>query len=345
MATIIGNWVRMATTPPFASGVWFTGTAIPVFQADPSAASDGTNGFVFLDAGTEFRAYRYSPATDSWSLSTAPNSPAANSPRVPTFGRKGTWAEYSGTLAYIGGGNDPFGASDAVWTWNPSTNAWARVYSGASASNGFGYSGSLRVGSSFYIAGTLDVSGSFSSNVLVRRLRRFDTATNTMTALASVPSTIGFYPASPVMGEVGGKILSTAAVSPTTSPATSSTYIIEYDPATNTWASLASTTMTNASCWWASGVCDGSGLIVTGGAATTKTGTGGPWVPLTEQGTTARYDRTSNAWTIGGTVQPTPRAASARWTTGSPGTQTLYTVGGRTGLTATYYTNNQRYQV
>lgn len=233
----------------------------------------------------------YDPATDAW---------ATKAP-MPTSRAVGGGAVIDGKLYVVGGwlnsdSNTPTGVLEV---YDPVTNTWATR---APMPTPRGSMAVAAIGGKLYVTG-----GRGPCCTQYAQLEIYDSATNTWTAGAPLPTARETVAAAAVGGKlyvVGGNIL-------VPGPAHAQSDVVEaYDPATDTWASLAA--MPTARAGAAAGVLGGSIHVVGGSNATSGA------LAVHEA-----YDPVANAWTSQAPM-PTGRRVAAADVVG----ERLYVVGG-----------------
>lgn len=163
----------------------------------------------------------YNPSTNSWQQ-------RASMPEAITHAASLT---INGEAWLFGGyvGKDPGPATKRVYIYNPNSNSWRR---GPDMPFSRGAAAAARLGDNVYVFGgrnldrTYDVAPTFAFNL----------KTNTWSTKANLPNPRNHLAAA----EIGGKIYAIGGQHREASKAVNQRSVHRYDPATNTWSSVAS---------------------------------------------------------------------------------------------------------
>ena len=288
-----GYLVEFEPAPtPAPSGAWTTKAPVSVASNGPSVGA--INGLVYAVAGwnnNQGSALRvYDPATNTWT---------EKAPR-PNIGSDKSHGAIKGVL-YEAGGTDCCVVVNSVFAYDPATNSWSTK---AAMPTKRSRAASGVIGDKLYVAGGHDFSG--NTLVLKANLETYDSASNSWTTLAAMPtarSAAGAGVVNGILYVVGGAI-GTSATTPVDT-------VEAYDPATNTWSTKAPMPTPRHMVGVA---VIGNILYAIGGHGPNS----GNFVTTVEA-----YDPATNTWSTKETM-PTPRAHFGIAEVGG----TIYVIGG-----------------
>lgn len=291
-------------------GTWSLEVPLTTARSSPAAAVIGGKFYVFNGYGP----------TDGvpWTPQTQIYDPAANQWSAGTPAPVGFWATAAtalGKVYFFGAATDCGSPHGQIYIFNPAANAWATAGFPAPRCS---VAAAAIDGKIYVVGGWRNFGGGFD------RLDIYDPATNAWTTGASLPHVVEIAAAVALNGKLyvaGGFIRHD--IPPTYG--VHSNELLEYDPATNTWAARAA--MSTARAYPAAAVVNGRIHVVGGYNATAV---------LSSH---EAYDPATNTWTTL-PASPIARYSTAAGVIGSH----LYVAGGHTGASGGYVNAVYRYE-